>query len=78
MSEANHDLAHEFPEYRSRIQDLKQKDGHFLRLASEYHELCKQLHRIELQLETPADEVAESLKLKRLRLKDELYQMLKS
>lgn len=77
MSEAQHDLVHEFPEYRSRIHELKQSDGHFGRLASEYHEVSKQIHRIDAQLETPTDEVAEALKLKRLRLKDELYQMLK-
>jgi len=78
MSEANHDLAHDFPEYKDRIHQLKQSDGHFSRLSTEYHELVKLLHRIEAQVETPSDDVVEELKVKRVRLKDELYQMLKS
>ncbi len=78
MSEANHDLAHDFPEYKDRIHQLKQSDGHFSRLSAEYHELSKQLHRIEAQVETPSDDVVEELKVKRVRLKDEIFQMLKS
>lgn len=78
MSEANHDLIHDFPEYKDRIHQLKQSDGHFTRLSGEYHELSKQLHRIEAQVETPSDDVVEELKVKRVRLKDELYQMLKA
>lgn len=78
MSEANHDLAHEFPEYKNRIHELKQSDGHFIRLSGEYHELSKQLHRINSQLETPSDDAIEELKVKRVRLKDELFQMLKA
>ncbi len=78
MSEANHDLVHEFPEHRDRIHALKLSDGHFARLSGEYHDLSKQLQRIQAQIETPSDDVVEELKQRRLRLKDELYQMLKS
>lgn len=78
MSEAHHDLAHEFPEHRERIHTLKSSNAHFARLAGEYHEVVKQLHRIEQEIETPSDLVTEELKKRRLRLKDELFAMLRA
>lgn len=77
MSEAHHDLAHEFPEYRDKIRDLKQHDGHFARLAADYHELVKELHLIESGGETPEDAYVEQLKKKRLKAKDEIGEMLR-
>ena len=73
-----HDLHHEFPEYEQKIHDLKLTNGHFKRLFTEYDDLAHQMTRIQQEIETPSDEVIEELKLKRLRLKDELYQMLKA
>jgi len=73
-----HDLHHEFPEYHDKIHDLKMKDGHFQRLFKEYDEIAHEMIRIQQQIETPSDEFIESLKIKRLHLKDELYGMLKA
>ncbi len=78
MSEGHHDLAHEFPEYRDRIGELKNADAHFSRLAAEYHGVCKELHQVEAQIETPSDQYVEQLKLKRLHLKDELHAILRA
>lgn len=78
MSEGHHDLAHEFPEYKERIHELKESDGHFARLAGDYHVLAKELHAIEAGTETPADDYVELQKKKRLALLDELYAMLKA
>jgi uncharacterized protein len=78
MSEGHHDLAHEFPEHKQAIHELKQHDGHFTRLADDYHNVCKELHRIEAGNETPADDYVEALKVRRLHLKDDLYAMLKN
>ncbi len=72
----HHDLAHEFPEYKEQIHELKMHDHHFARLFSEYEELDKEVFRIEEQIETTADEYLEGLKKKRLQLKDELHAML--
>lgn len=72
-----HDLRHEFPEHVDAIHELKMKGGHFGKLFDEYDELAHRMIRIQQQIETPSDEVVESLKLKRLHLKDELYSMLK-
>lgn len=72
-----HDLHHEFPEHNDKIHELKMKSGHFKRLFEEYDELAHEMVRIQQNIETPSDEVVESLKMKRLHLKDELYSMLK-
>lgn len=73
-----HDLHHEFPEFNEKIHDLKIKGGHFRKLFDEYDELAHEMVRIQQQIETPSDDVVETLKVKRLRLKDELYVLLKA
>ena len=73
-----HDLHQEFPEYHDEIHDLKVKGGHFKKLFDEYDELAHEMIRIQQQIETPSDDFVEELKVKRLRLKDELYAMLKA
>ena len=73
-----HDLLHEFPEHKERIHTLKMENAHFARLFDEYHELDHQLHRIQMEIETPSDAVTEELKKKRLLLKDDLLGMITS
>ncbi|BCX89619.1 conserved hypothetical protein [Methylomarinovum tepidoasis] len=73
----HHDLLHEFPEFRDQIHALKVSNGHFARLFDEYHQLDRQIRRIEQQVEIVPDEEAETLKKRRLQLKDELYRMLR-
>ncbi|MCB1519237.1 MAG: DUF465 domain-containing protein [Hyphomicrobiaceae bacterium] len=76
MSHVPHELAEEFPEHKAKIHDLKLANGHFSRLFNEYHELNREIHRIEAAGVNVADEDFENLKLVRLRLKDEIYAML--
>lgn len=78
MSEANHDLVNELPEFKDRIHELKNRDGRFTRLADEYHDLVKELHRIEIGEETPADDYVEGLKKRRLAALDEISAMLRT
>lgn len=73
-----HDLHHEFPEFEQEIRQLKMSDGRFARLFKEYHELDQEVHRIEVGVESTADEYLETQKLARLHLKDELFSMLKN
>jgi uncharacterized protein YdcH (DUF465 family) len=54
------------------VTRLKQDDGHFARLADEYHAVNRQVHRIEAEAEAASDERAEGLKRQRLALLDEL------
>lgn len=72
-----HDLHHEFPEYRDQIHALKVSNGHFARLFDEYHDVNRHVVRVEVNAELATDFELEDLKKRRLKLKDELYEMLK-
>ena len=61
-----------FARDRELITRLKQEDAHFSRLADEYHELNREVHRIESEAEAASDERTETLKKKRLALLDEI------
>ena len=73
-----HDLVHELPEYREKIHDLKMTNSHFARLFDEYHEVDHEVHRIETGAEIASDDFLEGRKKVRLKLKDELFQMLQA
>lgn len=73
MQVEHHDLHHEFPEYGERISLLKTSDAHFARLFNEYDQLDHQIRRIENAGSLISDSELETLKLKRVHLKDELF-----
>ncbi len=75
-NDLHHPLIQELPEHRDAIHNLKMNNAHFRRLFDEYHEVDKAVVRIEEEIETATDAETEALKIKRLRLKDELYHML--
>lgn len=77
MTIDNHSLLNEFPEYKDKIHHLKLNNHHFARLADEYHDVDKEVHRIEQDFST-SDQYLEELKKKRLMLKDEIYQILQA
>ena len=72
----NHSLINEFPEMRDRIHMMKATDNHFARLFNEYDAVEHEVHRIESGAEATSDEYLETLKKKRLKLKDEMFGML--
>ncbi len=78
MSHTPHELAEEFPDAIDKIHALKVSDAHFARLADAYHEINRQVHRVETNLEPASDAVHGELRLKRLQLKDEIYARLKA
>ena len=73
----HHDLHHEFPEYGSRIHELKTSDHHFAKLFGEYDKLDHEIRRIEQDGAKIADAELEKLKYSRIHLKDQLYAYLK-
>lgn len=76
MTNTPHELAAEFPDKADLIHRLKTENAHFARLAEEYHEINRQVHRAETLVE-PMEDLAEvTLRKKRAALKDELYAML--
>lgn len=76
MSNTPHELHEEFPGDVDRIHALKVSNSHFARLADEYHELNRQVHRAETGVE-PMESLAETdLRKKRAHLKDEIARLL--
>lgn len=71
-----HDLHHEFPEYYDRIHELKMSNKHFSQLFEKYHDINREVLKIEEGAENTSDEYLENLKKQRLSYKDELYDML--
>ena len=61
-----------FARDRELVTRLKQENAHYARLADEYHEINRQVHRIEVETEAASDERLETLKRKRLALLDEI------
>lgn len=78
MSHTPHELADEFPESAARLHELKTSDPHFQRLFDEYHDVNRQIHRIETKVEPASAEFEAGLRKLRMRLKDEIYAALKS
>lgn len=78
MFSEHHKFAKEFPEFKESIHELKVKDPEFARLLKEYDETDDEIYRIEEQIETPSDAYTEELKIKRVQLKDNLYEIVKS
>lgn len=76
MSVEHHDLHHEFPELHDKIHDLKMKNEHFRRLFEEYHELTRDIEKMEDEVTPVATRTEEEAKVRRVHLKDELYRML--
>lgn len=72
-----HPLAEEFPEFEEKIHSLKVENEHFKKLYDEYDEVDHEIYRIESDAEPASDETANQMRITRLRLKDEIYQMLK-
>ncbi len=72
-----HPLSEEFPEFEEKILLLKVENGHFKKLYDEYDELDHHIYRVESDVEPSTDEVANQLRIARLRLKDEIYRFLK-
>ncbi len=73
----HHDISSLLPEYHEAIHSLKMRDPHFARLLDQYHQLDKNIVRIEQHIETASDEELGKLKKERLLLEDQIVAMLK-
>ncbi|MFN3997594.1 YdcH family protein [Algoriphagus sp.] len=72
-----HPLTEEFPEFAEKIHSLKVENVHFKKLFDEYDEVDHEIYKIESDAEPASDETANQMRINRLRLKDEIYHMLK-
>jgi len=72
MGHTPHELAQEFPEHVETLHALKARDPHFARIAEEYHEVNREIHRLESRIEAGSEDREEELRRKRVHLKDEI------
>ena len=76
MSHTPHELAAEFPNKADKISALRQENAHFKKLSDDYHELNRQIHRGETNVEPMDDFHLEELKKQRLKMLDEILTFL--
>lgn len=76
MTHTPHELHEEFPDQAQRISELKSADAHFARLADDYHEINRAIHRAETDVEPTDDLHMAEMRKKRLHLKDQIAGML--
>jgi uncharacterized protein YdcH (DUF465 family) len=72
MSHTPNDLREEFPEAVDVLHQLKVHDAHFVKLADRFHDLNREIHRVESDVEPASDERIETLKKQRLALLDDI------
>ena len=77
MQLLKHDIATEFPHLKDRIHALKTSHHHFAKLYAAYDEVNHEITKVETGGGVMTDEALESLKKRRLKLKDEIVQMLR-
>lgn len=76
MDMLKHDIATEFPEFKDKIHALKSGNAHFAKLFDQYDTLNHEIIKLEGGAGAMTDEALETEKKKRLKLKDEISQML--
>lgn len=76
MGHTPHELHEEFPDHAEKLTDLKTADAHFAKLADEYHEINRAVHRAETDVEPTDDLHLTELRKQRVVLKDEIYAIL--
>lgn len=67
-----------FPEYRDQISTLKTQDAHFARLFHRHNALDQEIHNMEAGIVPAAAFEIERLKKEKLRIKDQLYEILRN
>lgn len=66
-----------FPEFREQIQILRQDNPHFAKIFEEHEQLDHEITHLELNPVNLINDDIEFLKRKKLKLKDEMYLLLK-
>lgn len=74
----HHPLVREFPEHREIIRRLKGSSDHFRHMYDEYHRLDDEICRIEEDVDFATDQEIEELKMRRAKLKDDLYHLIRN
>ena len=78
MTHTPHELADEFPEMAQQMAALRQSDGHFAKISTDYHTLNRAIHRAETDVEPTSDDHITQMRKERIALKDAIYTYLKT
>jgi uncharacterized protein YdcH (DUF465 family) len=73
-----HTLLHDFPEHHDTINHLKIHNKKFEKLSAQYNNIAVELFKLEVNNSPVADEYLESLKMRRVKLKDQLFSLIQS
>jgi uncharacterized protein len=73
----HHPILREFPEHREAIKRLKGTNEHFRSVFDEYHRLDDEIYRIEEEIGYATDQETEELKMRRAKLKDYIYHVIR-
>ena len=77
IKDCNKKIKNMFPEYRDLIQRLREDNPHFARLFEEHEQLDRDITQLELNpINHNYDEI-DVYKRKKLKLKDEIYHLLR-
>ena len=66
-----------FPEYRELISQLIERDHRFLQLINKHTEMNRRVEAMEAGIEPATHQEIETLKKKKLAIKDEVYKALR-
>ena len=66
-----------FPEFRALIQGLRDSNPHFSKIFEDHEQLDREISQLELDPVHQINDDIEALKRKKLRLKDEMYHLLR-
>lgn len=76
MHVEHHDLYQEFPEFEDAITTLRTVNAHFATLFASYQSVTGRVENLEESNVPVGDFTMEDMKKQRVKLKDELYNML--
>jgi uncharacterized protein YdcH (DUF465 family) len=73
----HHPILREFPEHREVSRRLKGSSDHFRSVFDEYQRLDDEIYRIEEEIDFATDQEIEELKMRRAKLKDYIYHIIR-
>ncbi len=76
MTHTPNELPEMFPDKVEKIHALKLENGEFAKLHDEYHEITREIHRGETNVEPMSDFHLEELRKKRLAMLDRIAAIL--
>ncbi|WP_168417557.1 YdcH family protein [Acinetobacter towneri] len=76
--DCNKKIKNMFPEFRDLIQVLRDSNPHFSKIFEDHEQLDREIIQLELDPVHQINDDIEALKRKKLKLKDEMYHLLRN